>query len=206
MYMFFNNYELGILFSIGSWLENDNVLVLRHKNKYFLEQINKYYSYNIYKQCVKDKNQYVLKIYNFNIQNLYKIGWNNRNSNIRDIPQLDCYKDFLRAYLELHGCLDYSVRYRYRGKRDKYKALRLRVYGNYNIIYKLNYIISCECSVNVKTVQGLGSSDNGKTSYLAYCDFVEIKNIYNYVFDYPYCEEYWDDVEGKMSKPVLFGE
>lgn len=34
-----NGYELGILWSIGSWIKSENCFVLKCKNKYFLERI-----------------------------------------------------------------------------------------------------------------------------------------------------------------------
>lgn len=127
-----------------------------------------------------------------------------RNNDVRDMPILDDYRDFIRAYLELHGCLDYSVRYKRKDKSVKYKGLRLRIYGNFKLMENLNKVISRECGVKLKTVQGLGSYDNGKTSYLCYTSFEEIDKIYNWVFDVRCCEEYWDEVERKMRKPVIW--
>ena len=58
----------------------------------------------------------------------------------------------------------------------------------------------------MKTVQGLGSYDNGKTSYLSYCNFEEIDRIYDYVSDVEsdICfEEYWNNVYEKLKCSVI---
>jgi len=197
-----SNYELGILWGIGSWIEEDRVFILRHRNKYFLEQIKKYTDSIIYEQKSRTGIQYVLKIFNFDINSLVNLGWSERNSEVRVMPVLDDYKDFLRVYIELHGCLDYSLRYKKKDKSVKYKGLRLRIYGNKGIVEDINRILSEKCGVGVKTIQGVKS--NNKTFYVAYASFVEIDRIYNWIFDYPYCKEYWDEVEGKMREPVIW--
>ena len=197
-----SNYELGILWGIGNWCESDGIFVLRHRNKYFLKQIKKYTDSIIYEQESRTGVQHVLKIFNFDINSLVNLGWSERNSEVRVMPVLDDYKDFLRVYIELHGCLDYSLRYKKKDKSVKYKGLRLRIYGNKGIVEDINRILSEKCGVGVKTIQGVKS--NNKTFYVAYASFVEIDRIYNWIFDYPYCVEYWDEIEGKMREPVIW--
>mgnify|MGYP000966075934 CR=1 FL=1 len=116
-----SNYVLGIIFGIGSITEGR--LIFRHKDRYFLEQIQAFCSNTIYKQEKKGKPQYVLKTRVFNIDELKQYGWEERNAEQRNIPILEDYSDFLRAYVELHGSFDYSTRYMSRNKREKYRDL-----------------------------------------------------------------------------------
>ncbi len=63
-----SNYVLGIIFGIGSIAEGR--IIFRHKNRYFLEQIQAVCGNTIYEQKNKEKTQYVLKTRAFNIDEL----------------------------------------------------------------------------------------------------------------------------------------
>lgn len=196
-------YLLGIMWSIGSWLENEKLMVFRHKDKHFLEVISRYFGYEIYEQAVKNYTQYVLKVYNFDIGKLVELGWNGRNADKRELPFLSDYRDFLRAYIELHSGLGYSVRYRRKPRRDKYKALRLRIYGNEHLVEGINKELHKSCRTSLKTIQD--TKLNNKTFYVAYTSLAEIERIFNWLWnEKPYNKRYWADVEEKLNKPVLY--
>lgn len=194
----YTGYYLGIIFSIGSISEDR--LIFRHKYKYFLEQIQKICGNNIYRQTDKNKIQYVLKTRYFNIDKLKSIGWTARNSDIRFIPKLLDYKDFLRAYIELHSGLGYSIRYKDRQKRIKYKALRLRIYGNEGIINSINNILNIKARVSIKSPQ---KTSNKKTFYIAYTSLDDIQAIFDYIKGYPCFKDFWIDVLSKLDTPRM---
>ena len=128
---------------------------------------------------------------------LYEMGWTERNSDIRNIPELVDFKGFLRAYIEIHSALDYSTRH----KRDgsKYKSLRLRIYGNVALVEDINNILNKNASVGIKKVQNL---KNEKTSILNYTSLEEIRKIYDYLYGEPCFDLFWDDFRYKLENPI----
>lgn len=194
-----DNYTLGIIWSIGTFQENR--FIFRYRNKYFLEQIQRYCNNSTYKQTGRTgKPQYVLKTVSFTPDNFK--GWTERNAEQRNIPILTDYKDFLRAYFEIHSCLDYCTSYYNRGRNKglKYKRLRLRVYGNYIIIESINNILKQECKVGGKKVQWVNIND--KTAYLQYTAYDEITTIYDWLTGKPRHKEFWNDIDLKLKIPI----
>lgn len=189
-----SNYQLGIIWSIGTYLSDENKMVFRHKDRYFLKQLKNLTHNNIYLQSTPNKNYYVLKIPGFDLDYLKDLGWTYRNTNIRYMPTLDDHKDFLRAYIELHSSLDYSKR------GTNIKRLRLRIYGNKILIEELNRIISDLCNVKIKTPQII---HNDKTSILYYQNFREIDNILSYIEGNPYNSNFWNEIENKLNVPEI---
>ena len=197
-----SQYDIGIIWSLVS-LTEDNRICFRHNQKYFIESLTKYFKNNIYLQQrskTKPDIQYVLKTNQLDIPSLMEYGWTERNSNIRNIPIMSDYKDFLRAYIEIHGVLNYAIRYR--KDKTKYKKLRLRIYGNINLIKSINQILSINTSVTIKSLEIL---KNSKTSILNYQLLDEIKSIFLYLQGQPYCKEYWDDINEKLNNPIIDG-
>lgn len=192
-------YQLGIIWSIGSYIASEQKFVFRHKNKYFLNQIQPLTNHQIYSQTVKDETQYVLKTPALNIQYLKKQNWATRNSDIRNIPILSIYKDFLRAYLEIHSGLDYCTSYsNKKAYKYKYYRLRLRIYGNKSLINALNIIINQEIKIPIKTPQ---STHNNKTTILYYTALDDLHKIFNYTYDTPCHKEYWNQVNYCLANP-----
>jgi hypothetical protein len=195
-----DNYTLGIVWSIGSYQENR--FVFRHRDKYYLERINQYCNNTIYQQAGRTgKPQYVLKTGFFSLSDFE--GWTERNSEQRNVPLLDDYKDFLRAYFEIHSCLDYCTAYKNYGRKNqqKYYRLRLRIYGNYVLIESLNRILNQECKVGSKKVQYI-NINGGKTAYLQYASYDEILTIYNWLIGDPCNKDFWQDIDSKLKIPT----
>jgi hypothetical protein len=191
-------YDLGIIWSIGSQNEESR-FSFRFRHPYFLERMNAYFPNTIYSQQRKKSKpemQYVLKTRDISIEELYNVGWTPQNSEVRDLPKLSSYSDFLRSYIEIHSSLDYSTRYR--KDKSKYKALRLRVYGNVKLLDSLNSILSTEAGTTIKTIQVL---KNGITGILYYHSPTEIADIYGYLRGTPSFENYWNDVDQKLKQP-----
>jgi len=138
-----------------------------------------------------DKEQYVLKI-PFSADLFRGFGWAERNADERNIPALEDYQDFLRAYLELHSSADIL-----RTKRGK--RLRLRIYGNHVLIQSINSILAEQVGVLPKKPQ---PCPNGKTSVLYFQSAAEIDMVLNYIFDVPYCPEYWDKYKALLEELI----
>jgi hypothetical protein len=132
------------------------------------------------------------------INELKTLGWTERNSSQRDIPDLDNYKDFLRAYFELHARLGYCTQYKRRTK-EKYYALRLRIYGNHLLIQSICTLLHQLIGVGMKSAQDVG---NEKTSYIAYTAAAEVFDILDWITGTPRHKEYWQDIDKKLSEPT----
>lgn len=196
----FSEYQLGIFWGIASYSDR---FVFRCKDRYFLEVINKTVNNKIYEQQHKGEKQYVLKSGLIDINTFENNNWINRNSATRDMPRLSNYKDFLRGYIELHSKLDYSTRYKCNGS-VKYKALRLRIYANWNLIDSINAIINREIpNVKLKTPQ---SACNDTTKILYYHSLDEIQSIFNYIYSkYEHFPIFWEDANEKFKRPTIGG-
>ena len=99
------DYDKGIFWGLGSFVDSDGRFIFRHRQRYFIDRM-KYYVHNeIYTQKNKGKVQYVLKTSDVDINSFIEHGWTERNAEQRNVPILDYYKDFLRGYIELHSAL-----------------------------------------------------------------------------------------------------
>ena len=193
----FSEYQLGIFWGIASY--TDNRITFRSKHKYYLDVLNNVINRNIYIQYPKEKEQYVLKTSCIDIETFKMNNWTDRNSNIRYIPKLKSYNNFLRGYIELHSTLDYSTRYT-NNKKNKYKALRLRIYGNYKLIDNINDIISSQVDlVSLKKPQQI---HNETTRVLYYSSPNEINKIYEYIYGEERNVDYWNNVQSLLKIPT----
>jgi len=195
VYKNLSNYQKGIFWSIGSYIPSDEAMVFKSKSFHHIKELQEITPCNkIGQLTVKGKPQYVLKSYMYNMEDFKENKWTRRNGEFRYLPVLSCYRDFLRAYIELHSCLDYSIR------KKKQKKLRLRIFGNENIIREINVKLA-QFGVKEKTPQ---TSYNAKT-YILYCTALqEIQLIFNTIYDNEnYCPVFWEKVDTLMRKPIL---
>lgn len=198
------SYQLGIIFGCGSFITENGTkrFVARHKDRYFLEQIENLFCNNkIGFREIGNKRYYILKSSKFDYDSLIAMNYRSRNNNERYLPVLEDYKDFLRAYVELHGSWDYCTSYK---KRQKYYRLRLRIFGNQSIINEINQVFRDEVGVGLKSLQGV--KINNTTSYIAYTSLSELQAIRDYLYDIPYFEKYWHDVDCKISNPQIYNK
>lgn len=186
---------MGIIWGIGGFAEGR--FILRHKDKYFLEQMH--LPNTIYSQITaRGKMQYVLKTKGVTPADIP--GWSARNASERNVPILDDYRDFLRAYIELHGCLDYCIAYTREKSKHKYKKLRLRIYGNNILIQSINAILHENCFVGLKSIQ---KTANDTTKYISYTSYNELLKIFEWIDGYPHYEPFWADVDKKLRQPII---
>lgn len=177
----FTEYQIGILWAISSYAEGR--LVLRHKDRYFLDAINKSVGNTIYSQRSRTDIQYVLKI-RLPLPDLENIGYTSRNSDIRITPEF-AELDFFKAYLEIHSKADSHL---VKTKGYVYTRKRLRVYGSYYILERLNYFL-VSYGLNEKKIQSV----NDKTMYLSYANQKELLKIYDLFFQDPCNVSFWDN-------------
>jgi len=192
------DYHLGIFWSIGSYSDETKQFIFVHRERYFLEQIELYFDSRIYAQEARTAIQYVLKTALLNVDALKKIGWTERNAEQRNVPLLNNYRNFLRAYFELHSSLDYCTSYN--RKREKYYRLRLRVYGNEKLIISINNILHMNVETGLKALQ---LTKNNKTAIITYASYKEIQSIYNWLTGTPCNINFWENVDKLMQKPIL---
>ncbi|MDO5572959.1 MAG: hypothetical protein Q4G60_03155 [bacterium] len=191
----FNDYQLGIIFATSSCTEN--AIVVRHQNKFFLDQVAQSTCNTVYGQIINGKPQYVLKMYSVDIKSLCDIGYGKRNDADRTIPE-SAGIDFLKAYLEIHSRADWQTAYSGdRGK--KYKKVRIRVYGTEKMLGGINSMLNQICGTTIKSLQKTGSD---KSFYLSYGNQKEIQDIVN-VMDYePGLTEYWEKIQTMLFKKI----
>lgn len=190
-----SKYQLGILWGIGSYVESENLICFRHKERYFLEQIEDLCNFEIY----PSNDSFVLKTNLIKIEDLYNLGWSMRNSDQRNIPvlnNLNDYKDFLRAYFELHSCTHWQTTYT--RKKDKYYRFSIRIFGNYILMESISNLLNELIEITKKKPQLV---HNYKTTYLVYSSYAELEKIFNYLSGEPYFEKYWIEMDNNMINP-----
>ena len=197
-YYDFSYYQLGIFWSIASI--SGQTTTIRHNDNYYLEEISKVLDNKIYCQIVKNKSQYVLKSTIVDIDSFKANNWTERNSKERELPKLESYEDFLRAYIEIHSCLDYSTRYRKKPKKEKYKGLRLRIYGNWKLINNINSIFNKELGLKPKSPQ---KTQNDTTKYISFASQGEINQIFEFINGFPRNDKLWKEFEYKLENPMI---
>jgi hypothetical protein len=125
-------------------------------------------------RCKIQKEKEVLKLETF----LKDLGWTSRQAEIRIYPEFGKLDDkaFIRAWCFLHSGLDTVKATRPIGTRK----LRLRIYGNKEILSTINQIIANNVDVNVMKLQK-ASNEITKvlyyqgTSAIKVCEWLGIK-------------------------------
>ena len=179
------NYQKGILWGIST-INNDNRIVVRHKNRYFIDALG--IDNSVYEQNGHTDIQYVLKFRDKNILNeLIKNGYAARNSDERCIPH-DADIEFIQAWIELHGSCDWQ-------KTKRGRKVRLRIYGNKLLISQLNQLMSQLLDVSEKTPQKI----TDKTYMLSFGSQDEIDHICSrFETETIRCDEFWDKLRAMI--------
>ena len=191
-----DNYTLGILWGCGQYSENR--MIVRHSQRYFVEQIQAIFGRTIYEQIgTSGKKQYVLK-FRMPESCLLDWGWSPRNAKVRHIPA-GSDAEFLRAYLEMHSSVSWQTAYT-RRDRKKYRKVRLRVYGNFDLINEINLLISEVCGVSLKTPQ---KTEGETTTYLSFASQQELSQIYDTLHRQPCYDSFWKKYFEMMQEYAL---
>lgn len=189
------SYQLGIIWAIGSY--TDGYMVFRHKEKYFLEQLQPLFQNKnrIRSQNNKGNTQHMLKSANFDVEYLQKLGWEGRLSENRALPILEDYTDFLRAYIECHSTFDYCTAY---SSKKKYYRLRFRLYGNLFLVEQIENVLNRDFGLTPKKVQIL---QNKKSGYIAYTNLDELHKIVRTFEGEPCLKSFWSGANEKLKNP-----
>ena len=192
-------YQLGIIWGVGNY--NGSEMFFRSRHRYFLEQLEPLADSEVFSHIVEDKRQYKLKTALFDIEELKNLGWTERNADTRNIPVLDDaeYKDFVRAYMELHSTLTYRTVRNKKGDKT-HKVLRFRIYGNELLIRSINQIFYEFADVPKKNLE---MSRNGKTATMSYAKLDEIISIFRFVEGEPCYQKFWEDAQDKLNNPKV---
>ena len=165
-YNMINDYCVGIAYGTRYFVndEKGSYLVVRNLDKWYVENIAEATGYKAYESAN-------------NIERDKKKQWVVKARNIHTLPSMSdiqCKKDFCRAYIELHGTIDVRV------TKSMYKP-RLRVYGKEKIISFINNILPAK----EKKIQYIKNRVNekyiGETCAIYYQSKVEILEILQWI-------------------------
>jgi hypothetical protein len=175
-------YIVGILWAIGRYTKDDyDYFFLRYKDRYFLDVVREALNVpgEVFLGSSRTGPQYRLKIHHFDMTILERLGWQPRLSEQRGYPSIIEHRDFIRAYIEIHGSIDTStIRKR---NASPYRQPRLRVYGNKHFLNELSEILFTQANIGVKKVQK--TSDVAASSgILYYQSRSELKVLLNYLY------------------------
>lgn len=177
-----NDYCNGIVYATGYFANENNkkYLVVRNLDKWYIENIAKETGYTAYESTHNferdGRNQWVVKC-----------------RNISELPALTDIKnlfDFCRAYIEIHSILDLANAKDRKG--NPIKRLRLRIYGNEEILSFLNQNLP---AVEKKIQHIKNSIDDkyiGQTYALYYQSKTEILEILKWIDGFPKNIAVWD--------------
>jgi hypothetical protein len=172
-------------------------MIFRHKDKYFVDYIAKQYNNTPYQQRSRTDIQWITKTRQIDIDSLVNLGWTPRNADKRYLPSISDLNSFLRAYIEVHGKLGYCTAYNRKG--EKYYKLRLRIYGNKNLLIQIAQCISSKIQSEVSSIEKTTADKSGILNYTKYED---IQNIFNLVSGLPQHVAFWQNIDEMMQTPT----
>lgn len=188
-----SNYELGILWSLGRYDKSKDQFIISCQddgqgNEYFIEQFSRITNKSPRTTIAGKKLRHYLITYVFDIKELRSIGWAPEDTITKEVPVLDDYKDFIRSYIETKGTIDY-----YPVKTSKgvvnYRV-RLRIYGDYAVLDKIN----TELSIHTNSIpKKIFVRKNTDLAYLYYTSIGDLNNILDYVYGESNYGPYWDN-------------
>lgn len=167
-------YILGVLWAIGSYNGDMNVMLLRHSDFYFLQATKK--SLGIRANIHKLGGYHSLKVSMsyLNIDTLRNLGWSERNSHDRPYPNnISEHRDFIRAYFEIHGRIS---KYRLTHKKSGRIQIqtRMRFYGNYSLLQSINEILSFELGIPERNLESTKKEHSKVLGYYRKKDILDI--------------------------------
>lgn len=172
-----SGYGYGIAYATGGIVEECGIKYLRIRNqdRFYPACVAAEIGVNVfqlkYEKNNEKKSQYVLKA-----------------KQIKSLPSLEDIEDkagFCRAYIEIHGLLD--VRNAKHGSGNITRALRLRIYGQEDILTFINQQIPAR----PKKLQHI-KTENGETNVIYFQSKAEIKNIIQWIDGTPKNQKIWD--------------
>lgn len=176
------DYSIGIAYGTGYIAkENDTrFLFVRNLDPYYLKIIEREVPYKAYES-------------RHNLSRDGKTQWCIKVRNIRELPTLtkiNYPQDFIRAYMELHSIIDLMNAKDRKG--NKIKKLRLRIYGNEEIITWINVNLPAN-KKKIQHIKNIVDTDYiGETCCIYYQSKQEILSIINWIDGQPRNKEVWN--------------
>lgn len=178
-----DRYLLGILWAIGRFTEDAGTryFFLRYRDQYFLDIVHRELNVTAGIHVIQNKGkpEYRLKISGFDIRGLKGLGWQPRWEGRRTYPKITDHRDFIRAYLEIHGSIDTLTITKPDGRKQKQP--RLRIYGNKAFLGELTEVLATETGAGVKKVQK-ATNTSEVSGILYYTSRDELQGILNYLY------------------------
>ena len=176
-----NDYCTGIAYATGYFANDGNkkYLVVRNVDKWYVENIEKESKYHVYES-------------KHNIDRDGRVQWTIKARDINfisPINEIKCHQDFCRAYIEIHGVVDLANAKDRKG--NPVKRLRLRIYGNEEIIMYINKILPAG-EKKIQYIKNTVGGYVGKTCALYYQSRIEILNILQWIDGNPKNFSVWD--------------
>lgn len=176
------DYSLGIAYGTG-YIAKEN-----GKKFLFVRNLDPYYSKTI-------ESEVPCKSYpsRHNIDRDGKLQWCIKVRSISKLPKFsEIYNihDFIRAYMELHSIIDLMNAKDRKG--NKIKKLRLRIYGNEEIITWINVNLPAN-KKKIQHIKNIVDTDYiGETCCIYYQSKQEILSIINWIDGKPRNEKVWN--------------
>ncbi len=187
-------YVLGVLW--GTCSRNIEGYLIRHRIPWFVKCVKEYMQIpnSPYLLDARTGDQTILKITRKSIVKqidrlLLKRGWQPRNAAERSYPCGDIHdKGFIRAWIELHSSIDIA-----RIGTKRIATPRIRIYGNEELIEKINTVLSAETGLKLRMLQ---KTTNETTKALYYCGS-SAQTVYGWLYTEPalYCAEVRENFE-----------
>lgn len=107
-----DSYILGILWGTGSHVPSDGIVWIRHRDPFYPQVVAEYFGKNTHMSSSRTGDQYRLKLpEKYALDYLLQCGWTPRNADVRPYPTCEIgHAKFCRAWVELHGVLDWVKR------------------------------------------------------------------------------------------------
>lgn len=186
-----DTYALGLIYSIGRYDETRSRYIVRCRDRFTVDYLQNIFGGTVHPSHSLTGDQYTLRIVNFDISALSAYGWTPRNADTRDIPVIDDYAPFLRAYFEHHCRPHLATAYVWGNKADKYYRPDIRVYGNIILLTSLVNILHNFCHSNIPAITSAGSD---KSKIVTYGCADAMRSIYDYLYGTPCNIGYWDNL------------
>lgn len=175
------DYHIGIAYASGYFANEygKQYLVVRNLDSWYVKIMETEYKYKAYES-------------KYNVKRDGKSQWTIKARDIDSVPSLSEIQnvnDFCRAYIEIHGLIDFATAKDRKG--NQFKKPRLRIYGTEEIISFLNGCLPA----NEKKVQYINNVVDdiyiGKTCALYYQSKKEIISILKWIDGEPKNERIW---------------
>ena len=187
-----NDYINGIAYGTGYIAKEngDSFLFVRNLDSYYAKAIEKVVPYKAYES-------------KGNLERDGRTQWCIKARSIKSLPVLSeivSKNDFIRSYMELHAIIDLMNAKNRSG--NKIKRLRLRIYGNEEILSFINESLPAKTKKIQYIKNKVDHNYIGETFCLYYQSKKEISDILSWIYGEPKNEKVWDN----WNKTIIGGK